>query len=73
MICVFIISHFYTTLLAPIMPVNILCSDMTSCVKDSPGVADSVNIEQNALNGMVRSKLALYAQKIAIFCNLFLV
>ena len=36
LICVFIISHFNTTLLAPIMPVNILCSDMMSCVKDSP-------------------------------------
>ena len=46
------------------MPVYILCSDMMSCMKDSSWVANSVNIDQNALDGMVWSKLALYAQKI---------
>ena len=36
---------------------------MMSCVKDSFYMADSVNNGQNALDGMVGSKLALYAQE----------
>ena len=34
-----------------------------SCVKDSLYIANSVNNGQNALDGMVGSKLALYAQE----------
>ena len=40
---------------------------MMSCVKDSLYMANSVNNGQNALDGMVLSKLALYAQE---NCNL---
>ena len=36
---------------------------MMSCVKDSLYMANSVNNGQNALDGMVGSKLALYAQE----------
>ena len=36
---------------------------MMSCVKDSLYMANSVNNGQNALGGMVGSKLALYAQE----------
>ena len=36
---------------------------MMSCEKDSLYMANSVNNGQNALDGMVRSKLALYAQE----------
>ena len=36
---------------------------MMSCVKDSLYMANSVNNGQNALDGMVLSKLALYAQE----------
>ena len=41
---------------------------MISCEKDSLYMANSVNNGQNALDGMVGSKLALYAQEIAIYC-----
>ena len=41
--------------------VYIICSNMMSCVKDSLYMANSVNNGQNALDGMVLSKLALYA------------
>ena len=40
---------------------------MMSCEKDSLYIANSVINGQNALDGMVRSKLALYAQE---NCNL---
>ena len=40
---------------------------MMSCVKDSLYMANSVNNGQNALDRMVRFKLALYAQE---NCNL---
>ena len=40
---------------------------MISCVKDSLYMANSVNNGRNALGGMVRSKLALYAHE---NCNL---
>ena len=36
---------------------------MMSCVKDSLYMANSVKNGQNALDGMVGSKLALYAQE----------
>ena len=36
---------------------------MMSCEKDSLYMANSVNNGQNALDGMVGSKLALYAQE----------
>ena len=36
---------------------------MKSCVKDSLYMANSVNNGQNALDGTVWSKLALYAQE----------
>ena len=34
-----------------------------SCEKDSLHIANSVNIDQNALDGMVWSELALYTQE----------
>ena len=40
---------------------------MMSCEKDSLYMTNSINNGQNALDGMVRSKLALYAQE---NCNL---
>ena len=40
-----------------------ICSNMMSCKKDSVYMANSINNGQNALDGMVRSKLALYAQE----------
>ena len=36
---------------------------MMSCVKDSFYMANSVNNDGNALDGMVGSKLTLYAQE----------
>ena len=43
--------------------VFIICSKMMSCEKDSLYMANSVINGQNALDGMVGSKLALYAQE----------
>ena len=43
--------------------VFIICSNMMSCEKDSLYMANSVINGQNALDGMVGSKLALYAQE----------
>ena len=43
--------------------VFIICSNMMSCEKDSLYTANSVINGQNALDGMVGSKLALYAQE----------
>ena len=47
--------------------VFIICYKMMSCEKDSLYMANSVINGQNALDGMVGSKLALYAQE---NCNL---
>ena len=43
--------------------VFIICSNMMSCEKDSLYMANSVINGQNTLDGMVGSKLALYAQE----------
>ena len=43
--------------------VFIICYKMMSCEKDSLYMANSVINGQNALDGMVGSKLALYAQE----------
>ena len=46
-----------------LITVFIICSKMMSCEKDSLYMANSVINGQNALDGMVGSKLALYAQE----------